>query len=255
MSIVNIKPAIHERFYLWARDFVRDKAVLDVGCGSGEGTAILAQTARTVTGVDVDPSMIELAGSNNSCGNVDFRVMDCASLDLPSADFDVVVCNALLEYLSDPDAFFREADRVLHLHGRIICGTKNLERSLTSRSGKPVYRNHLQEFTAETLAGSMAKHFASIEIFGEKMRPRAEAQVMNPIARKIEQFLVRFDVKHLIPMGIRQAVRRRITGVDFADVDSSDFYITDESIDDAIYVIGVGDVMSNDKVDVLETTE
>ena len=255
MSVVNIKPAIHETFYLWARDFVQDKAVLDVGCGSGEGTAILAQTARKVMGVDVDPSMIELARSDNSRGNVDFRVMDCAALDLPSASFDVVVCNALLEYLSDPEAFFREAGRVLCPHGRIICGTKNLERSLKSRSGKPLYRNHLQEFTAETLARSMAKYFGSIEIFGEKMRPRAEAQLMNPTARRIEQFLVRFDVKHLIPMGIRQAVRRRITGVDFADVDSSDFYVTDESVDDAIYVIGVGDVISNDQIDVLQTTE
>lgn len=243
-SPVNIKSALHEQFYLWARNLVRNKIVLDAGCGNGQGTRILAETAHVVTGVDNNSSEIALAEQNHQCENLDFRIMDCTSLDYPSGSFDLVVCNALLEYLPDPIRFFQEARRVLNDDGQIVCGTKNLARSLTAKDGEPLYRNHLQEYSAESLVQIMSKQFKNISVLGEKMYPKAEAQIMNSQARGMERILVALNVKHMIPGAIRRGVRRLITGVDIAQLGPKDFYVTDQSIDDALYVICVGDVIA-----------
>ena len=239
-SPLHIKSAIHEKVYHWAKEHVRGKQVLDVGCGSGRGSALLAETAAKVSGIDIDRSVIEQAAEKWRRNNLDFDVMDGVALDFPSGSIDVVVANALLEYLPDPMAFFDEARRVLRDDGRMICGTKNLARSLKTRDGNPLYRNHLQEFTAESLKGSMSKHFRDMEIYSETMNPRAEALIMDSRALGIEQFLVALNIKHFFPAALRRRIRRLVTGVDVKEIGPADFEISRQAADDALYVICIG---------------
>jgi len=239
---LHIKTAIHEKFYLWARDFVHKKVVLDAGCGSGRGTRILAELAQKVIGIDIDSKAVEAARQNSKFNNLSFEVMNCSSLSLPTQSVDVVICNALLEYLPDPAAFFDEARRVLKNDGRIVCGTKNLVRSLKNKDGGPLYRNHLQEYTADSLVEIMSKKFKNFDVYGETMRSKAESHIMDSRALGIERFLVALNIKQLFPVAIRRVVRRFVTGVDLAAVAPDDFDISDQSIDDALYIICVGDV-------------
>lgn len=238
---LHIKTAIHEKFYLWARDFVPNKIVLDVGCGDGRGTAILAELALNVTGIDIESEAIALALQGKKLDNLNFEVMSCTSLSLASRSVDVVVCNALLEYLPDPGAFFDEARRVLRDDGRIVCGTKNLTRSLKNKDGGPLYRNHLQEYTAESLVEIMSKDFENLDVYGEAMRPKAESHIMDTRALSIERFVVALNIKQFFPVALRRKIRRLVTGVDLATIAPSDFDISDQSIDSALYIICVGD--------------
>ncbi|HEY0465678.1 MAG TPA: methyltransferase domain-containing protein, partial [Polyangiaceae bacterium] len=48
----------HVHRYLLARELVKGKRVLDIACGEGYGSALLASVAREVTGVDVAPECI-----------------------------------------------------------------------------------------------------------------------------------------------------------------------------------------------------
>jgi len=168
--------------------------------------------------------------------------LDGAALDMPSGSIDVVVANALLEYLPDPVAFFDEARRVLKDDGRIICGTKNLARSLKTEDGNPLYRNHLQEFTADSLKGSMSGHFRDMEIYSETMNSRAEALIMDTRALGIERFLVALNIKHFFSPALRRKIRRFVTGVDIKEIGPADFEISRQAADDALYVICVGAV-------------
>ena len=80
--------------------------VLDVGCGTGELTAVLREeTDATVVGLDADRELL---------GHVDPpRVQgDALSLPFPDDAFDLVVCQALLINLPDPAAAVREFARV-----------------------------------------------------------------------------------------------------------------------------------------------
>jgi SAM-dependent methyltransferase len=63
-----------------------DSLVLDIGCGSGHNTLILADLVRQVEAFDISPRMIELARQNaekeNKDGRVNFQVLDWSKSDL-----------------------------------------------------------------------------------------------------------------------------------------------------------------------------
>lgn len=236
----HIKTAIHGEFYQWVAAQVRDKVVLDAGCGKGLGTAILAEYARKVVGVDNDAGVIEGARLAYEGPNIEFNLMDCQSMAFEANSYDVVVSNALLEYLHDVPAFFAEAHRVLRDGGMFICGTKNLELSLKNTDGTPRYRNHRQEFDAEGLRHLFETRFTNVQIYSERMKGRSEAYIMNERALKIEDFLVRLRLKHLFPRGLRDRVRAMITGVELREIDHKDFAIEKGVSNDALYIVGSG---------------
>lgn len=85
----------------------RDR-VLDVGCGTGELTAVLAEEAGgTVYGLDADPTLLAVAREHAN-------VVAGDALRLPFADdaVDLVVCQALLINVLDPEATLSEFARV-----------------------------------------------------------------------------------------------------------------------------------------------
>ncbi|WP_082146633.1 class I SAM-dependent methyltransferase [Halostagnicola sp. A56] len=87
----------------------RDR-VLDVGCGTGELSAVLAaDSPGTVLGCDVDMALLESARTRDGVATVAGN-----ALELPFADdsFDLVVCQALLINLPDPTAALAEFARV-----------------------------------------------------------------------------------------------------------------------------------------------
>jgi len=82
--------------------------VLDVGCGTGELTRVLAsETDGEVVGADADPSLLEVAGEH-----VPVVGADAMRLPFRTDAFDLVVCQALLINLPDPAAAVDEFVRV-----------------------------------------------------------------------------------------------------------------------------------------------
>ena len=103
---------------MWAdsRDALADLSLpsrertLDVGCGTGELTRVLAEeTPGTVVGVDADESLLRVAHEET-----DLDVVAGDALRLPFSDdsFDLVACQALLVNLPDPGAAVTEFARV-----------------------------------------------------------------------------------------------------------------------------------------------
>jgi len=78
------------------------KRILDIGCGPGNSSQVLARTfpKASILGVDSSLTMIETARAN--CPDLDFRVCD-AGKDLPTLghDFDVVFSNACIQWIPD----------------------------------------------------------------------------------------------------------------------------------------------------------
>ena len=99
--------------------------VLDLGSGGGIDCFLSAQqvgeTGR-VTGLDMTPSMLELARKNQaSLGltNVEFVQGELESMPLPSDSYDVIISNCVVCLSPDKDAVFSESFRVLAPGGRI----------------------------------------------------------------------------------------------------------------------------------------
>jgi len=101
--------------------------VLDVGCGPGRLSIRLArQHGLEVTGLDLDPAMIERARANAARpGNGDarrpsFLVGDVASLAFPDGSFDLVVSTLSMHHWADPTVGLAEIGRVLRPGGRAL---------------------------------------------------------------------------------------------------------------------------------------
>jgi ubiquinone/menaquinone biosynthesis C-methylase UbiE len=119
-------PAIFDR---WATSLVEranpqpGEKVLDVACGTG----VVARTAAarvgprgTVTGVDVNPSMLATARRAAPPGTaLDWRAADAVDLPFPDAAFDVAFCQQGLQFVADRAAAVREIRRTLAASGRL----------------------------------------------------------------------------------------------------------------------------------------
>jgi len=84
---------------------LREKTILDVGCGEGEDAMILAKLGATVTGLDVSPGAIALAKERAALNGVSDRTrFVCAALnggDLPPGSFDVIWIDNVLHHVLD----------------------------------------------------------------------------------------------------------------------------------------------------------
>ncbi|HEY2630781.1 MAG TPA: class I SAM-dependent methyltransferase [Solirubrobacteraceae bacterium] len=105
--------------YRWIARQVSGKRVLDVGCGTGHGSLLLAQAgAQEVVGIDREPMLIE-AAPTELAGAVELRHMEAERLDFPNDCFDVVVAFGLLHKIEDKPRVVNELLRVLSPDGEI----------------------------------------------------------------------------------------------------------------------------------------
>ena len=102
-------------------DKLRFDSVVEIGCGTGKNTALLATIARTVQAIDFSPAMIDRARQKSAFDNVSFTVADITKrwpCDDQSAD--LVTCNLVLEHIEDLSFIFAEAARVLNNGGQLF---------------------------------------------------------------------------------------------------------------------------------------
>ncbi|WP_225795599.1 class I SAM-dependent methyltransferase [Streptomyces aculeolatus] len=84
--------------------------VLDVGCGTGSLTCLLAAAGHRVTGVDLAPRMVERARAKAAAAGLEARLFVGDAAVPPTGDdrFDVVLSRHLVWTLPEPEAALRE---------------------------------------------------------------------------------------------------------------------------------------------------
>src|SRR3990172_706149 len=121
----------HVKFYKFAAQFVKNKYVADLGCGSGYGCEIFKKAgASLVYGSDISKHSINFAKSH--FGNiVDFSLQTIINLnEYRDNMFDVTVSSDVLEHIKEynkEDRAIKELKRVTRDKGLIIIGTPNNE--------------------------------------------------------------------------------------------------------------------------------
>jgi 2-polyprenyl-3-methyl-5-hydroxy-6-metoxy-1,4-benzoquinol methylase len=107
---------------------LRGKCVLDVGCGSGEWTLMLARAGATVYAIDIAPEMVAVTQRRAKLSGVDDRViartMSAMRLEFPDAYFEIVHGQDIIHHL-DPGDFGHEVARVLRPGGRAVFRENN----------------------------------------------------------------------------------------------------------------------------------
>jgi SAM-dependent methyltransferase len=97
-------------------------AVVDLGCGTGSLSVLLASAGHSVVGVDIAPGMIEAARRKATAAAVEarFLIADAAAPALARGAFDVVLARHVLWAMPDIDAAICEWVALLRPGGRLI---------------------------------------------------------------------------------------------------------------------------------------
>jgi 2-polyprenyl-3-methyl-5-hydroxy-6-metoxy-1,4-benzoquinol methylase len=96
--------------------------VLDIGCGTGSLSLVLAELGHKVTGIDLSSAMISHAYAKAAAREfqIEFHVMDAAFPQLPHQQFDVILCRHLLWALPEPEQVLQRWLEFLKPKGRLI---------------------------------------------------------------------------------------------------------------------------------------
>lgn len=189
--------ARHLVAYQYASSWARGKAVLDAGCGDGYGSALLAEEARTVLGVDRSPEAIALARSRYRRDNLRYECLPLERLAELGGPFEVITHFQVIEHLPDPRPFLRAAYQCLAPRGVLLITTPN---RLLSRVENPY---HVREYIAEELEALLREVFPRVEVEGVWGNDKVMA-FEEERARRAQRVL------RLDPLGLRRLLPRRV---------------------------------------------
>ncbi len=138
--------------------------MLELGCSEGIGTAILAESARCYTGVDLDAEAIFAARQNWNSPSVRFVEEDF--LGKVYGRFDSVVSLDVVEHIAteEEDRFFSTIVRNLAEDGIVVIGTPNQTAGIYA--SKASQEGHINLYTANRLRATIGRFFHTVFLFG-----------------------------------------------------------------------------------------
>jgi ubiquinone/menaquinone biosynthesis C-methylase UbiE len=183
-------------------------SVLDVACGSGYGSARLAEHARQVIGVDCDHRVVRNATLRYGSKSCRFLTADACRLPFDDGAFDCIVSFQTIEHIRNDLGFVRELRRVLSPTG--VCMVTTPNRILRLRPGqRPWNRFHVREYDQESLQKVLRTAFSSVEVRGVTATARWAAFERRRI--RSAMYVARIDplgLRHSLPENWSAAIRR-----------------------------------------------
>jgi 2-polyprenyl-3-methyl-5-hydroxy-6-metoxy-1,4-benzoquinol methylase len=159
------RPLYSMAYYKFAAKMIGSgKSVLDIGCGEGLGTWLLAKECGGATGIDLDKEAIEVAHMNWKEPVVRFTCGDFFDFNCRGA-FDAVVNFDVIEHIypQHAEAFVEGIASALRPHGIAVFGTPSLAgqqyASAVAKSG------HVNVYEASRLREELGRRFSHVFLF------------------------------------------------------------------------------------------
>ncbi len=157
----------HWHRYLFAWRIAQGRRVLDAACGEGYGSALLARTAQSVLGLDIDATSIAHARERYTRENLSYDVGDATQLDVTPASFDLVVSFETLEHVEAQERMIDSFARALTDDGVLVVSSPDKH----TYSEVAEFRNefHTRELYREELLAMLKPHFPHVRLYGQKL--------------------------------------------------------------------------------------
>src|SRR3990172_8352313 len=138
---------------------IKGKKILEIGCGDGILSFLLAQKGAYVTGIDISKEAIKFARDKcNHMANMDFLLSSAYELTFREKSFDYVVSSDVIEHLVEPEKMLLEIKRVWNKTGKVIITTP------IKFTKYPLDKMHYQEFYEEEFNYLLGKYFEEIKV-------------------------------------------------------------------------------------------
>jgi SAM-dependent methyltransferase len=153
----------HLVVYEWIAGGVRGKRAVDMACGEGYGSNVLAGSAASVVGVDANPEAHEHARLRYRRPNLRF---ERDLVETFSEACDAVVFLQTIEHVQDPGAILEHFKSMLAPGGVAFVSTPNLLTLAPPGAVKSDNPWHVKEYRAEEFRTLCEAHFPRVEMFG-----------------------------------------------------------------------------------------
>ncbi len=160
--------ADHLGRYEFAASYLKSEMrVLDIACGVGYGSYILAKSdpGVQVEGVDISDEAVAFAQDHYKLPNNNFEQGDALSVRLPSEVFDMAVSFETIEHIDGDQSFFGRIYDALKPGGLFICSTPN---QAVSPFSAEMFPYHLRHYTIEQISELLTNNgFDIVQIFSQ----------------------------------------------------------------------------------------
>jgi SAM-dependent methyltransferase len=156
----------HLARYRFAARFAEGGRVLDAGCGSGYGTAELANAAAVVA-MDVSADAMAHARTAFARPGVYFLQGACESLPFADGSFDLLVAFEVIEHLHRWPEMLTEARRVLRTSGVLLVSTPNKAWYAESRAAAGPNPYHVREFEYREFEAALKATFPHVHLWSQ----------------------------------------------------------------------------------------
>jgi len=99
--------------------------LLDLGCGPGVFSKLLAQKGFQVYGVDFSSAMIKVAKKRTGSQKINYLVANIYNLPFKNGYFDAIICLGVFQQIEKPKEAIKEINRVLKKEGLAVITTLN----------------------------------------------------------------------------------------------------------------------------------
>lgn len=209
---IDTLPSLMKEVYNFCRQFVKDKEVLDVGCGEGYVDMYLCDLTKHITGIDKDKKVIESANKNFASKGLAFINMSGEKLEFSDNSFDIVISSQSIEHMKNDVKFLCEVHRVLRDNGIFICTTPN-KLALVPPGEKiyqaPFYPFHFREYMPEQFYGLLGKYFTDVKrvCFYNPVRSLKLLKSSNfRFVYRISRFKIIWYLGKLLPLRLKRFI-------------------------------------------------
>ncbi|WP_237048187.1 glycosyltransferase [Lentzea guizhouensis] len=194
----------HYHRYALARDLVAGKRVLDLASGEGYGSAMLAETAAEVVGVDIDGPSVEHAQHNYGGPALSFVVGSITdpSVLADAAPFDVITCFEAIEHVTDHPGLLALIRARLAPGGLVLMSTPDTE--VYSHQHENCNEFHLKELSEQEFADLLRSEYANVALYRQNVAVGSVITATSPVQGPVSTHTAlstgdRWTVDHGLP--------------------------------------------------------
>ncbi len=165
--------------YGWAGDYCRDKDVVEVACGTGQGLGYLRRCARSIAAGDISQAIIDRARAHYG-SRINISCFDATNMPWDDASKDVIIIFEAVYYLEGFTQFLDECRRVLRPNGTLLIATAN--KDLSDFNPSPYSHTY---YGVEELDAALRSAGVTAEFFGylDVSTTSARQKILRPIKK------------------------------------------------------------------------